>query len=31
MIRVEEINNYNENDIKIMNRLDALPQDFWDF
>lgn len=31
MIRIEEKNNYDENDIKIMKKLDVLPQDFWDF
>ena len=31
MIRIEEKNNYSENDKKILKQLEALPQDFWDF
>ena len=31
MIRIEEKNNYSENDKKLMKRLEELPQDFWDF
>lgn len=31
MIRIEEKNNYSENDNKLMKRLEELPQDFWDF
>lgn len=31
MIRIEEKNNYSENDKKIMKRLEDLSPDFWDF
>lgn len=31
MIRIEEENKYNENDMQLMKRLEALPKDFWDF
>lgn len=31
MIRIEEKNNYSDNDKKLMALLEELPQDFWDF
>lgn len=31
MIRIEEENNYDENDLELMKRLEELPQDFWNF
>ena len=31
MIRIDKKTEYNENDIKLMKRLEELPQDFWDF
>lgn len=31
MIRIEEVNKYNENDKKLIKKLEELPPNFWDF